>query len=628
MSDRSIRAGWPAAAHARSLADQVAQAISTSTLDAGGWGWATAIGLAIAVALVLIAVSFNGSRAQTAWAEPVFWCGVTLLFVPAAIRQISAGASRGERIAITVVLGLGLYLVKVLYSPVRFTFFDELQHYRTANDIARSGWLFAENPILGISPVFPALEIVTQALTSLGGLSIFDAGLIVIGAGRLVLVLALFLFYERATASPRIAGVAVLLYMANPHFVLFDAQYGYESLGLGLAVLTLYLAIRYDDAARTGEAKRAWLGALLILTLMAVITSHHVTSYLLTALLALWTLVRAIRNRGEIMRFVPGGLALLSLAGCLFWLFFVASKVVDYLGPQVAFALRQITQLIANERPPRQIFEDSGGVAVPLLVRVTGIASIGFILLGMPLGLREIWRKYRMQVVVLTLALASLAYPATLALRLTPWGLQVGSRMAPYLFVAVALVLGIGAAELTARRAGNRLRMAFAAWAVVIFVGTVSSAISAWGMPGPYVARAYTRSIDTQSVVTAVWARETFGPANRTASEAPMLWIMGAYGEQRPVTPDADNVYVESLFTAQTFSDQDRQLLRQGRVRFLSVDGRVSPNAITRGVAAAGASGPINPAMGTKFDGLNGVSRISDSGDLVVYDTRGVTDAK
>ena len=39
---------------------------------------------------------------------------------------------------------MGLYLVKLLHSPLSFTFSDELQHWRTAGDIIESGYLFAK----------------------------------------------------------------------------------------------------------------------------------------------------------------------------------------------------------------------------------------------------------------------------------------------------------------------------------------------------------------------------------------------------------------------------------------------------------------------------------------------------
>jgi hypothetical protein len=60
--------------------------------------------------------------------------------VPAAVRLIAPEAERPERIGLVALLGMGLYLVKLLHSPMSFTLSDELQHWRTAGDIIESGY--------------------------------------------------------------------------------------------------------------------------------------------------------------------------------------------------------------------------------------------------------------------------------------------------------------------------------------------------------------------------------------------------------------------------------------------------------------------------------------------------------
>ena len=66
-----------------------------------------------------------------------------------------------------------------------------------------------------------------------------------VGVARLLLVLALYLFFARVSGSTRIAALATLLYMANPNFVYFGAIVAYESLALPLAsVVLLAVALR------------------------------------------------------------------------------------------------------------------------------------------------------------------------------------------------------------------------------------------------------------------------------------------------------------------------------------------------------------------------------------------------
>src|SRR5258706_420835 len=83
-------------------------------------------------------------------------------------------------------------IVKVMYSPLSFSGYDEFLHWLTADNITRTGHLFSENALLPVSPDYPGLEIVTNALSTMSSLSTFNAGIIVIGVARLVMILSLF----------------------------------------------------------------------------------------------------------------------------------------------------------------------------------------------------------------------------------------------------------------------------------------------------------------------------------------------------------------------------------------------------------------------------------------------------
>src|SRR5262249_43346014 len=122
------------------------------------WGRLPAGSLLGASGLLLVALGNNGARTGAAGADLLFWAGLLLLFVPAAWRLIASEAARQERVGLVALLGVGLYLVKLLHSPLSFTFSDELQHWRTANDILQGGYLFAENPLLPVSALYPGLE--------------------------------------------------------------------------------------------------------------------------------------------------------------------------------------------------------------------------------------------------------------------------------------------------------------------------------------------------------------------------------------------------------------------------------------------------------------------------------------
>ena len=145
-------------------------------------GAAPLLALVAALGLLLIASADNGSRLGETGSETLFWAGLLLIYLPIALRLFGSSASSSERLALVVVLGVSLYLVKVVHSPAGFTLHDELASWRGAWDLLESGHLFADNPLVGGYSVFPGMTAVTAALAQLSGLSIFISALILIGA--------------------------------------------------------------------------------------------------------------------------------------------------------------------------------------------------------------------------------------------------------------------------------------------------------------------------------------------------------------------------------------------------------------------------------------------------------------
>jgi hypothetical protein len=579
--------------------------------------------LLCAFGLAWIAAAFYASRAENPVAQYLFWIGIISLLLPAMIRLASRNASRLERLRLLLILTIALSLVKVFYSPIFFTFFDELQHWRTANDLLRTGHLFNENPILFVSPYFPGLELVTHALISLSGLSIYQAGILVIGLSRLLLVLALFLCYELISGSSRLAGIATLFYLGNPHFLLFDAQFGYESFALPLTAFTLYGAARLEYAR---PVERNGLMLFLVLGMGVIIVTHHVTSFLLVGLFFLWSGVAWLRREPVLKRFVPFWIGAIGMLGIILWLVFVANRSLDYLTPPLTNAIHELVQLISGERSPRQLFTSSSEERELFgFLRFSSITAILVILISLPFGLMKIWQNYRRNSPVLVLALIAATYPLTLALRYVPWGLTVASRTAPYVFVGIGFVLAAGFDSL--RWQEQKLRLAFSSWALVIFLGIIASNLAAWDLPRNHRIDSYTHSVDNLSTSAARWIYTALGPSNRLAGEDPLLWVMAAYGAQRAVTPDADRIWFDEIYTTPGLSDGKLRTLRSAHVRYLLLDRRRgSQLLIQRSTLRVRTGNGFEmkridiPSALSEFDRMNNASRILDNGAIILYD--------
>lgn len=620
---------WPAPAPADSLS---AGPTATSPVAAprADWGLFPLLSLVGMCGLALVAFADIGGRDNAGWATPLFWVALLVLFVPVALRLLAVGASRGERIGLVAMLGGALYLVKVLRDPLGFTYFDEFEHWPTADSILRTHHLFHQNSVLPIGPLFPGLENVVSALASLGGLSIFSAGVVILGMARLVFVLALYLLYEWVGHSPRVAGLAVLLYMTNPNFLFFDAEFGYESLSLPLAALALFLVARRVYAPVDG---RWGLNIAASLGIGAVVVTHHLTSYALAAILLLWAvaaLYTARRARAAREWAVPGVMAVVAVAAIGAWFLLVASPVAPYLLRPLTTAVDQFVHLLSGQRHARTLFRGATGQS-NLWDEVTGYASVLLILLGLPFGLWQLWRGRRTRISALALVLATgaFAYPASLGLRLTSAGTETSNRSSEFIFFGIAFVLAVGVVEVWARRgAGWARATVLTAWAATIFVGGITVGTAPYArLPGPYLAGSDQRSVDPGNVGAAEWARAYLKPGSHILTDHINMQLMGSYGLQAPQKGNPREADVGTVFLSRRFDAGVRALIRSNKIRYLVVDRRLSSALPLVGYYySSGEPGafahitPVDPWALRKFDYVRGVSRVFDGGGIKIYD--------
>jgi hypothetical protein len=578
----------------------------------------------------MVAVGYTRSRASEGWGEPLFWWGLVLIFAPIVIRLfVIQTLERRERVGLLLVLQVLLYFVTVLQYPLTFSGFDEFAHWRTAQDISVTGHLFQDNSLLTISPIYPGLEMVTNAVSDLTGLSLTLSGRIVVGVGHLLLVLALYLLFERVTGSARLAGIATALYMTNPHYLFFDAQYAYESIALPMAVFVLFVAAR---AVHLGDPLRTRLGFIIaaIVGVWTVVVMHHLTSYALMGFLLLWMLASLLRSRRTWDSVSLGIFVLLGMASVAFWLVYTQSRALAYLTPVVAGAVHQLQLILAGEVATRQLFHDYGGGVAPLWQRVIASGSVGLILVGIVPGIFWIWRN-RVNAAVLALAVWALLYVPSQALRLSQAGIEVADRATEFVFLGLATVIAIGMTQVKPDILNRRV----AIWALTLFTtvlfigGVIAGSGPDWDrFPGPFLVSADARSLTPEGSSVAQWASANLGSGHRVATDRVNSLLMATYGRQRVITSLDDNIDPSPLFTSLTFDDTDLSILRDAQIQYLVADLRLSTALPRRGFyfseiepGAFNYTAPISKAALTKYDNLPNVNRVFDSGDIVIYDT-------
>jgi hypothetical protein len=626
-TNRGVGLALPPRARTRTRTSARRDAATPSRPAADLWPF-SALAAVIGLGLVAVAIGDVLGRHGSKWAQPLFWAGMALLWVPAILRIIGREASRGERIALLVLLGMGMYVVKILYSPRYFVGHDEFLHWRTAEDIVRTDRLFELNPLLPVSPLFPGMEIATSAVAKLTGLSVFLSGTLVIGAARLILIVGLYLLYETVIGSSWLAGVATAVYFTNPQFLFFDGSYAYESLALSLAVVVLYTVLRGSE----GRERYTPRAALLVsLPLAATVVTHHITSFALaTSLLLLAAIALAFRPiKSHLWHW---GIALIGGGFVLMWLFLVGGPVIDYLRPQVVGGVSQLIDLIRGEGPSRHLFQSYVGQSTPPFDRAASFAFPAIILLALPLGWLQIWRTGRIRAFSGLFVVCSLAYPVSGLFRFTSVGLEVGERLSAVVFVPVSYCVAMAIASREEIKASRAWTVALACLAALLLYGGIAIGTPYWArLPGPYLVSAESRSIEPEGIAAASWAEEFLGPGNRIGADRINQLLMLTHGEQQPVTRLADLVDPTPVFFSPRFTSFDSRLLRRGALDYLVVDYR-----LTRGLPWLGVyyddsepgglhhKRPIPTAAFAKFDRAAHVSRVFDSGDIAIFDVRRV----
>ena len=609
----------------------------TSVVTGSGadtWGWLPALTLTSAFGVLLVALAAEAGRLSSKWADPLFWLGLLVIFVPVSVRIISPNLARRERIALIVMLSSMLALFRVLEQPLSFAFNDEFAQWRTVLDIVASGHLFQRNPILTVGPYYPGLQIVTDALSSLTGLPIFVSGMIVVNVAVLLLTLALYLFYEYLGGSAQVAGIASLLYMAKPTFF-SDTLFHYEDLAMPLVVFVLFVIV---CRSYTPKGKRLGLTLAISLGIAAVAITHHLASYMLVAFLLLWTAVFLLlkmlasfrRNRGKEIQASPRGAVLLGLVLVGAWSAYTGARVVNYLLPIIQTTLNQIIQILTGAARARQAFGNSTGFVEPVWEHLISFASVGLIALGLPFGLYQIWRRYRNNAATLAVAVGALAYPVILAMRLTNAGVNLGGRAQPYVFGAVAFVLALGISRFLLSRASKRRYSVplVGAMAIIFIGGWVIGNSPLWNrLPGSYLPYTDQRSIQPESVTAAEWAGTYLEPGQRMIGDHVNLLLMGTYGGAWTVSTSSEQIVVTPVFTEPTLDPFVVSILQVGRVQYVIVDHRLELPGVGwyDGVGTPDTSNPSDPGALAKFDGVQNVSRVFDSGDIVIYDVEAIT---
>jgi hypothetical protein len=572
----------------------------------------------MAAGVLLISASYAAGRAGAGGAAhgaavAAFWLGEAVIFAaPAALvlRRREPGEAQAAWLAIA--LAAATYLVKYLYSPSFFGFPDEFLHVRTLTSLLAAHHLFGVNYALPVSPGYPGLEIVTSGLMDLTGLGVFPAGLIVAGLAHLVFTAALYWLFRLVGGTSKIGLTAVTIYAANPHYQVFDAIFGYQTLALAFFALAL---LAMHKATRPGASRPQVITRWVLATVFTAATAatHHITSYVLVGtavLVAAATLLTGGRKKlAAPACFAAGALALVAL-----WTWRFSPGTVNYLSPAVS----QFTDGVRSALTGHSAKAAAATTALPQPAgdKIASYAVALLIMAVIPFGWRQVWRTQRDSAWALALAAGAAAYYPCVALPLvTAGGSELAGRLLTFVYIPVGYTIAVA---LTARPLTAWRRAAAAAGAAVLLAGGISMGWPPWWerLPGSYVVDGFESGVTTESVAAANWAAVALPPGQRIAADYTNNLLFGTTGDQNPVNG------VAVLYCSGDWSLTDMVLARQQAINYLVVDLRTSVYRAPDGSIfqqSDGCPAPLPRADLAKFDAVPGMTRVYDSGNIIVY---------
>lgn len=579
------------------------------------------IALIVAVGVFISSMGYADGRAGLGDASVpgirLYWLGQVVILVPVAGRLLSRRhLSNGETVTLLVILTVAQYLIKVNYSPLGFTFNDEFLHWRNTTNMIGTGQLFEQNYGLPVGTWYPGLEEVTAALMAATGLSVLEAGLIVSGIAHLLFICFLYLAFVVAIRSHRIAGIAVLLYTATPSLTSFNSMFVYETLALAFLGMCIVAGLR-SALEKSPAERRRWF-IIAVLSILATVVTHHITSYMLTAFLILVAVAsRLTGSRNTAIRF--GILATISAVSVISWIAVPKNDTISYFSPTVLGLVNALNTLgsgasvtVRALKPPlgNQVLQYLGLLVLTVLVLM---------------GSWQAWRRYRRHPWIIGMMIGCLGFFGFIAVRLaTPNGQELAGRSATYTYIPVsmmaALALTMMVQSSTVRQWGAAVTALMVASVVTLIIdGLANGWPPYWErLPGPHQVSSFESSVGPEEIATSYWTQTYLGPGNRIAADAGIYPVLLGYGDQNALEQ------ISLLYATPNWSPPLANFAIANQVKYVLTDNRLTQYLPLNGTYFPGdtkiVTQPLPAVNLNKYNHINGVAHVYDDGNINIYD--------
>jgi hypothetical protein len=454
----------------------------------------------------------------------LFWVGVLVFLIPAAVALISPRTGNLDRNLTLVALGVFSCLPKFLAYPGGPAYFDEYAHTTQVDRLTADGLLFMKNNQVVVIGDYPAMHAATASVRHLTGLSTYHASVVLVVVLHVLTLIGVFAIATRIADSTHVGGIAALFYAVGPGFWFFNAQFAYEAFAIVLFIWSCVALVHLVRAPSTSWNRTAWLVVALWVG-FTLVASHHLSSYANLIVIGAFTLAAVLRwmtgrergyNAGElVVLFVT----MLALTG--WWFTTQAPHTRAYLEPYLKGGLSDVAGFLESPSDgttsegsgARELF---AGSTIPAYEQLLGFAASGLVLVLVGVGVLAQWKRgWRGSLawgMVGVAAVYFLAYP----LILSASGASGARRSWSFTMVGVATVIALGWASVPLlRQWWLRIpgKVVMVCAVVVLMIGNVSANMNeVYRFPGPYVYGSDTRAATAEIRAAASWLRATQGP--------------------------------------------------------------------------------------------------------------------
>lgn len=256
----------------------------------------------------------------------LFWTGIVGLGMVTIFTLIFYRSSLQLNIIILFAYGIFIFLPIYIFSPNWPVFQDEVYHFQHAQIINDSGRaLKGLEGTLKIFNYYPGLELLGIIFAKTSGLSIFYAGRWTVLLAHSFILIFIFLIINKFSSSNYISLIGAFIFSVNASYVFFDCVFAYESIGIFLFVLILYLLI-----CNNKSKYRISFSLLIIITMFSLIITHHFSSYHLGLFIIITSIVSIWNQRNKIAETKFLTILLLYFVLVFSWIIYVAVLTLKY----------------------------------------------------------------------------------------------------------------------------------------------------------------------------------------------------------------------------------------------------------------------------------------------------------